>query len=264
MTSEQTPTEPPVSSLDRALQILVIVSKGGPSGLTLNEICSQTGLNKGTAHRLLSGLVYRNFVTRDNDAKNYVLGDEPRQLVQNFSTGNHLPELFRPVLIEISQQTEELVHLGAFDGRRVLYLDKLEPERSVRVWSRIGRRAHVATTALGRALTAANPPDEFLMESYALEADPTGEDVELRERFFNAVGAARKLGYSIENQENEIGIACVGVALTSQIHGDVAISVTAPADRMPIERLQKIGNLIREICAERAPEGFELAAISTN
>lgn len=256
MESRRNPSEPPVSSLDRALQLLDIVAQAGPEGLSLHEIREKAGLNKGTAHRLLSGLVYRNYVSRDHEEKNYVLGDAPRLLVQNYSEGNHLPALFRPLLMEVSQQTEELVHLGAFDGRRVVYLDKLEPERSVRVWSRIGRRAHVATTALGRALTAANPADEFLMDSYILEADPEGEDPGLEGRFREAVASARKQGYSVENQENEIGIACVGVALLSQIYGDVAISVTAPADRMPVERLEEIGNLIRSISAMRAPSGF--------
>lgn len=261
MNESHNPSEPPVSSLDRALQLLEIVAQAGPAGMTLQEIREKAGLNKGTAHRLLSGLVYRNYVSRDHEEKNYVLGDTPRQLVQSFSAGNHLPAMFRPLLMEVSQRTEELVHLGAFDGRRVVYLDKLEPERSVRVWSRIGRRAHVATTALGRAMTAANPADEFLMDSYILEADPEGEDPGLEKRFREAVKAARVKGYSVENQENEVGIACVGVSLLSQIYGDVAISVTAPADRMPEERLEEIGNLLRTISEKRAPDGFAVSPL---
>ena len=260
MSNRPAPSPPPVTSLDRALAILEVLAEAGPQGLQLNEIAAQTDINMGSAHRLLKGLAHRGYARRD-EASNYTLGDAPRRLAQAFSQGDSLAALFHPLLLEISRSTEELVHLGAPDGRRIVYLDKIEPERSVRVWSRIGRRVHIATTALGRALVAAVPPNETLMDGYVREADPSHDQPDLNERFHAAVAAARSLGYAVENQENEPGIACVGIALRSPVEGDAAISVTGPAERMTPRRLAEVGEMMRHLSAELAPRGFSLSAI---
>ncbi|KAA5836943.1 IclR family transcriptional regulator [Saccharopolyspora hirsuta] len=259
METEATPETPPVTSLDRALVVLETVAAAGPEGLALGEIAARTGINKGSVHRLLRGLAHREYVARDGDDRNYVLGEALRRLVRTFGAGDNLPLLFRPLLLELSRRTEELVHLGVLDGRRVVYLDKIEPERSVRVWSRVGRRTHIATTALGRALIAAAPPNDALMTSYLREAEPDHAHPALGDRFRDAVAAARRRGWAVENQENEAGIACVGIALTSTTSQDVAISVTGPAERMTTDRLAEIGALLRELAAELAPEEYTLA-----
>jgi len=173
----------------------------------------------------------------------------------------HLLTLFRPLLLELSQTTEELVHLGVLDGRRVVYLDKIEPERSVRVWSRVGRRVHVATTALGRALMAAGPYSESLMSSFVAEAESSHAQENLEERFRAAVERARIDGWAVENQENEQGIACVGVALSAPSSVDVAISVTGPSERMTETRLAEIGGLMRDLATNLAPEGYEISGM---
>lgn len=255
----ETEPTPPVTSLDRALVVLETVATAGPEGLALGEIAARTGINKGSVHRLLRGLAHREYVARDGDDRKYILGEALRRLVRTFGAGDNLPLLFRPLLLELSRRTEELVHLGVLDGRRVVYLDKIEPERSVRVWSRIGRRAHIASTALGRALVAAAPPNDSLLTSYVKEADPDRAHPALGDRFRDAVETARRRGWAIENQENEAGIACASIALTSTTSQDVAISVTGPAERMTTERLAEIGSLLRELAADLAPEEYTLA-----
>ncbi len=258
MTAEPS-SPPPVTSLDRALDVLEAVATAGPEGMALGTVAARTGINKGSVHRLISGLVRRGYVIQNDEDRTYVLGEAPHRLVRSFSAEANLPVLFRPLLLELSRQTEELVHLGMLDGRRVVYLDKIEPERSVRVWSRVGRRVHIATTALGRALTAAGPHSDSLIDSLVAEADPDGRQSDLGSRFKAAVDHARRRGWAIENQENEAGIACVGIALVSSTSSDVAISVTGPSERMTAERLDEVGRLLRELGERLAPEGYRVA-----
>lgn len=87
----------------------------------------------------------------------------------------------------------------------------------------------------------------------------TATTLSARRRFRDAVEAARALGWAIENQENESGIACVGIALTSTTSQDVAISVTGPVERMTPERLAEIGALLRKLAGDLAPEEYTLA-----
>ena len=69
------------------------------------------------------------------------------QLADQFLSDENLPALMRPALVELCGIAEELVHLGVLDGTHVVYLDKVEPERSVRVWSAVGRRSPAVTAS---------------------------------------------------------------------------------------------------------------------
>jgi DNA-binding IclR family transcriptional regulator len=100
----------------------------------------------------LQALQHRGFAEQDTNQR-YRLGSRPALLVERFLREENLPTLFRPALLAICQEVQELVHLG-LEGRNVLYLDKVEPDRTLRVWSRVGRQVSVLTTALGRAMVA--------------------------------------------------------------------------------------------------------------
>src|SRR5699024_5324578 len=172
--------------------------------------------------------------------------------LRSFGGGEELPARFAPALASISQQTEELVHLGQLDGPRVLYLDKVEPERTLRVWSRVGRRAPAARTAMGRALLAADGIRAESLSAYAAATGAAGTgtagtgaagagavwtgapetgnaqagEVLSPARLSAVVEQAALRGWAEEVEENEAGIACVGVALVRPVGRSVAVSVT--------------------------------------
>ncbi len=83
----------------------------------------------------------------------------------------NLPVLPHPALIELCAAVGELVHLGVLSGSHVLYLDKVEPERPVRVWSAIGRHSPAATTAIGRAMLASCCTDRSVLVEYPRAAE---------------------------------------------------------------------------------------------
>src|SRR5699024_6821455 len=112
------PAASPVGSVDKALVLLGILAEAGPEGMALRDIAEQSASDQ-----------------------HYRLGAAALDLGPAFGAGENLQTLFGPALASISQHTDELVHLGQMDGVRVLYLDKVEPERTLRVWSRIGSRA---------------------------------------------------------------------------------------------------------------------------
>ena len=63
-------------------------------------------------------------------------------------------------------------------------------------------------------------------------------------------------GWSEEVEENEAGIACVGVALTRPGARSVAVSVTGPIERMDAAHREEVGQVLREEVARLAPAGF--------
>lgn len=256
------PAASPVGSVDKALTLLEILAAAGPEGMTLRDIAEAGGLNKASVHRLLRALMHRGFAEQSARDQRYRLGTAPLGLAQAYGAGENLPTLFAPALASISQRSQELVHLGQMDGTRVLYLDKVEPERTLRVWSRVGSRAPAARTAMGRAMLAADGARGDALAAYAQAteggADDAGSVISLQ-HLTEVVDEAARRGWSTEIEENEPGIACVGVALTRTGGRSVAVSVTGPLERMGAARRKEVGALLREELSRLAPAGFELA-----
>lgn len=260
------PTEPhaasPVGSVDKALILLEILAAAGPEGMSLRDIAEAGGLNKASVHRLLRALMHRGFAEQSASDQRYRLGTTPLELAHAYGAGENLPTLFAPALASISQHSQELVHLGQMDGTRVLYLDKVEPERTLRVWSRVGSRAPAARTAMGRAMLAADGVRGDALAAYAqateVGAGETGAVISLQ-HLTEVVDQAAARGWSTEIEENEVGIACVGVALTRTGGRSVAVSVTGPLERMGAARRNEVGALLHEELSRLAPAGFELA-----
>ncbi|MFC7464771.1 IclR family transcriptional regulator [Brachybacterium sp. GCM10030252] len=252
----------PVGSVDKALALLEILAEAGPDGMTLRDIAGRSGLNKASVHRLLRALIHRDFAEQVPPDQRYRLGSAPLVMAGRFEGGDHLPVLFAPALASISQRTQELVHLGRMDGAHVLYLDKVEPERTLRVWSRVGKRAPAGRTAMGRAMLAADgirgPALEAYAQATAARAAEPGAEVTPR-RLAGVVEEAARRGWASEVEENETGIACVGVAMVRPGGKSAAVSITGPIERMGEQRRAEIGALLREELARLAPAGFSLA-----
>lgn len=238
----------PVEAVDRALGLLVVLADAGPDGATLGGLAELAGINKSTAHRALATMRLRGFATQDVEGGAYRLGPAAYELGDRALDPHNLATALHPALVALSRTAEELVHLGVLSGDRVLYLDKVEPERAIRVWSAIGQQVPAASTALGRALLAArNVPDEML-DGY-LRSLPEGRQV-TPERLRESVALARKYGYAVELGENEPDVACIGTAIMHGTSAVAALSITALADRMTEQRQQR---LAQQIITEVAP-----------
>lgn len=243
----------PVESVDRALRTLDLVASAGPGGAALADLAAALGLHKTTVHRSLAALRHRGFVDQDPVTGRYQLGGAAVALADRFFAEDDLPARLRPALLEVCAFTDELVHLGVLSGTQVVYLDKVEPERAVRVWSAVGRRNWAATTALGRAMLAFRDLPRSTADDYAVAADLAPELLRAE------LDAARERGWAQETQENEPGIACVAVPLLRGPGRPVAaLSVTAPAERMPATRMAEVHAHLTDVLPALLPTGLSL------
>lgn len=253
-------SDPPrIEAIDRAFALLLALADAGPQGATLADLAATTGVNKSTAYRALSTMRRRGFATQSVESGVYRLGPSAMTLGARFLTPEHLAQALHPALVALSRATHELVHLGVWEDDQVLYVDKVEPDRAVRVWSSVGRRAPVATTALGRAMLAARGVDD---EQLAVYVKFLGSEHAVSfEHLRGVVRQARRRGYSVELQENEPGVACIGMAIMrgEQVVG--AVSITSLAERMTSRRQSELAELIRADMPSLLPEGLTLAPI---
>jgi len=234
MTRDQNGDSPyRVQVIDRALSILGVLSdRQGESSLA--ELCKDLRLHKSTVHRLLMVMEHHRLVEKNRKTGRYRLGLKLFELGSRASAALDLREHSRPHLSRVLSETQETVHLCILDQGEVLYIEKMEPQRSVRMASRVGRRAPVHCTAVGKALLAELPEAEVDLIIRRQGLEPlTRHTLTAPADFKNELKLIRARGYAIDDEENEEGVRCVGAAVRDCLARPVAaISVSGPSFRV--------------------------------
>lgn len=226
----------------KALRLLRLVAE--QPGLTLAELSRAGDVPAPTAYRLLRALQDEDLLRLD-PSRRYHLGAGCLLLGSQFLEGIDLRAEARSLLEGLVDETGETAHLGIPDGVDVLYVDKVDTRHPVRMYSRIGARSPMYSTAMGKALLAA--ADSELVERVIEKGLPrrTANTITDPHRFRTELERVRERGYAIDDIENEEGIRCVGAAILAGDDKPVgAISVSGPASRMTDQRLGEIANAV--------------------
>lgn len=242
-----------IEAIDRALALLDDLSRAGTDGSSLAGICARVGMNKSTAYRALTTMRGRGYIQQDVETGNYSLGPAALTLSSRYFEGDALVWSMHPVIVALSRETDELVHLGVMRGDKVIYLDKVEPSRIIRVRSDIGRAVPAANTALGRSILAFTGVRRQQLSAYAPADGPPRT-----EHLWEMIGFARRHGYSFEVEEYEPGIACFGVALLRAGQPVGAMSVTTFASSFTAERRAELLEAVSSVVPPLLPSGINL------
>ena len=250
----------PMESVDKALLALDCLSNAGGDGLQLGALATVLGLKKNSLHRTLAALRYRGFVVQDGETGNYQLGPSLLRLANNYLSEGRMLTLFHPILKELCTSVNELCHLGILDGQDIVYMDKVEPEQSIRVWSAVGMRGAAVTTALGRAIIAFSYKDydNYLAKFGAEIPHRTPHTITSHHDVWAEMQITRLRGYALENQEGQEGVSCLAMPILRNGFPVFAISITAPYDRMNRSRITQLVTAARELVTPRLPIGLSL------
>jgi IclR family transcriptional regulator, KDG regulon repressor len=225
-------------SVDKALSIVELLMRRAEP-LSARAIAEQARINRTTTHRLLNALIHRGWIEKPPGTASYRLGLKFVALAHVGSLGRSFLEEVRPAMEHLSRLTRETVHLGVLDGFEVLHVDKIESLERVGIASKIGSRGIPHSTGLGKALLAAG--SDTVLEEYLTYA--VGEDAADRltdpEAFRIEIARTRERGYSIDDEEDSIGVRCLGVAVLGAGGARLfAISLTGPSPRFTLERVE--------------------------
>jgi IclR family acetate operon transcriptional repressor len=115
------------------------------------------------------------------------------------------------------------------------------------MYSYIGARLPMYSTALGKAMLAFGPPD-WLSETLERGlAARTAHTIVSADALESDLATIRSRGYSLDNEENELGVRCVGAPVLDFTRSVIAaISLSGPTDRMDRKRSAELGPVVRE------------------
>lgn len=250
----------PLGSVDKGLVALQHLGDAGATGLTLARLAHQLGMNKASLHRTLAALRYRGFVEQDPETGAYRLGPSVLALADSYYRDGSLRALLHAPLRQLSLQVKELCHLGTMSGHEIVYVDKVEPQRAIRVWSEVGRRSPATTTALGRAMLSQSFDSLEAFERRFEEPIPARTPYTRNsiEAVWEELTNAKKRGFAKEEQENELGISCIAVAIKRGEIAIAAVSITALHERMDSNRMLFLAETLRETIRPCLPPGMSL------
>ena len=250
-----------VQVLDRALSVIEVLAQNHEPGLA--EIAQAAALHKSTVHRILMVLERHRLVLRNPITGRYRLGLKLFELGSKAIAGTDLREHARPHLNRVMFATGETVHLCVFDNGEVVYVDKIEPQKSVRMSSTIGQRSPAYCTSVGKAILAQLPTDQVndTITRCGL-TKRTKHTITSPHALRTDLSQTRTRGYAIDDEENEDGVRCVGAAVLDYAGRPVAgISVSGPAFSITRERLPEVSRpLVAAAQALSAELGYRVTA----
>lgn len=217
-----------VQSVERAFQLLEALADSGGVA-TLSELSATSGLPMPTIHRLIRTLVAQGYVRQDT-ARRYTLG--PRLIRLGETAGRLLGSWARPYLAELMEATGETANLAVLEGGEVVYVGQVQSRRSMRMFTEVGRRVQPHCTGVGKALLAQLDEAEArgVLGTQPLQSHTPYTVTEPAE-LFAQLARARESGYVVDDQEQEIGVRCIAVAVPGA-PTPTALSVSGPEARI--------------------------------
>lgn len=222
-----------VQSLERALTILNTLSDY-PDGIQIARLTELVGLSKSTTHRLLATLSSMNYVVKDPENDKYKLGLQVLFLSRNILNQNNIVSTARPYLEKLSAEINETVHLCVEDLGEITYIDKIESNQTIRMYSRIGSRAPMYCTAVGKILYSGMDPDYFEQSIAKVNFQrKTPKTITSVEELRHEVTKVKQQGFALDDIENEEGIRCIAAPIYNHEGKIVAsFSISGPSNRV--------------------------------
>lgn len=216
--------------------------------LSASEVGRRLGISRSTAYRLLTTLSAGGYVTQDLvKPEKYRLGFKILELASNLLDKIELRQQALPFLKELRDLANETVHLVVMDRGQVTYIDKVECSQAVRMYSAIGRQGFAHSTSVGKAMLAFMSEEAVarIVEEHGLPVC-TSRTITDEKALLEELERVRQRGCAVDDLENEDGIRCVGAPIFDHQGQPVAaLSVSGPAFRMTLERVQELSTPIK-------------------
>jgi DNA-binding IclR family transcriptional regulator len=149
------------------------------------------------------------------------------------------------------QATRLTAHMAILEQDEVLPVEKTDPPGQPRPATWIGKRMDLHCTAVGKALIAFLPDEEVdclvLKHGLLRHNDNT---ISSLKRLKQELAAIRAQGYSVDDEEEEIGVRCIGAPVfDTRNELAAAISVTGATEQINAETFPQLAAAVKQTAA---------------
>ncbi|WP_067062150.1 IclR family transcriptional regulator domain-containing protein [Roseateles chitosanitabidus] len=219
-----------VQSFARGLSVIRAFGADAPRQ-TLTEVARRCGLTRAGARRILLTLQTLGYVRAEG--RLFELTPKILDLGFAYISSQPLWQFAEPLVLQLSSDLKESSSISVLDGGDIVFVVRIPARKVMTTTLGIGSRLPAWSTAMGRVLLAALPPEERDALIDRAELTPyTPRTVRTREDLRAQVEQARRQHWSLVDQELEDGVVSIAVPITGR-DGKVvaAINLSTHANR---------------------------------
>src|ERR1044071_8207199 len=245
--------------LERCFQLIEFLAEE-PRAYRLGAISERLGLQKGPAHRLLTALCGMRWVEQEPETGYYRLTLRHAIMGQRVLLAPVIPDLTRPILQKLADESQELVRRAIVEGERLSWVAFVQGRRTGLVYQpeMIGR-VPLPITANGKAWLSTLPIDDAIRIAREEGLAPPGRcgprAIQSIEALAAALDETRARGWGMSYEEAERGIAAIAAPIRPSGPNTPAVatcSVAGPLMRFGAEDIVRNASLVMEAANEIA------------
>lgn len=224
-----------VSSVMKVFGILQALGEERDHGIT--ELSQRVLMSKSTVYRFLQTMKTLGYVAQEGESEKYSL---TLKLFELGAKALQNVDLIRSADIEmreLSRLTKETIHLGALEEDSIVYIHKIDSLYNLRMYSRIGRRNPLHTTAIGKVLLAWR--DRAEVQDILREVEfrrSTAKTIVTMKALLEVLDQVKVQGFGEDNEEQEEGLRCIAVPVFDRFGVVIAgLSISFPTIRFSEE-----------------------------
>lgn len=222
-----------INSIIRACNILKCFS-GEKTHFKISDLARQLQLDRSTTYRILLSLEKCGLVEKDRKTGEFSLGIAAFEIGNTYLRKTDLIRISKPIMMSLALKVQETVHLAVLSDTEIVYVDKVDSPRALGMMSKIGQRAPVHCTALGKVLLAFQTEDELsrIISEIRLKSC-TRNTITSKSKLMEELEEVGKQGYALDRREHEEGIECIGAPIRDHLGVVIAaLSISGPQQKI--------------------------------
>lgn len=239
-----------IKSLDRAMEVFEYLSEA--QGKPLTQIADEMGQSPATVYRILVTLEGRGLVEFDRLEQIWHIGPNAFVIGARFLRRTSLVDRARPIMRKLMEITGETANLGVEREGAVLFLSQVETHESIRAFFPPGTLSQMHASGIGKVLLAQMDADRLnrVLAGQRLEVF-TERTITDRDALLADLTAIRDRGFSVDNEERNLGMRCIA-APVFDVNGEAVagISVSGPTSRIGREDIERLSTPVTEAARE--------------
>jgi IclR family KDG regulon transcriptional repressor len=234
--------------------------------VALRTLARDLDLVPSTAYRFLASLKELGYVHQHPDDSRYQLTLKFAWVAAQILERTQLRRIARSTMEQLTSISNETTHLAVMEGLEIVYIDKVDNDQAVKMRSRIGTRGYLHSTAVGKSMLAFLPEAERSKTLEKLQLVPLTKHTIIDPAKFRVnLERIRERGFAVDDEENELGIRCVGVPVFDHAgHIAGAVSISGWTITMTQDRLPQLASLLQNACMKISQELGYNASESTS
>ncbi len=227
--------------------------------VSVRTMARELHISAASAYRTLNSLKELGYVRQQAQDSKYQLTLKIAGVSAQVLENVQLRQIAHPFLQSLTSLTNETTHLAVLEDREFVYIDKVDNIQAMRMRSRLGQRGQLHCTAAGKSMLAFMPECDMQAITKRLKFEALTENtITDPSKFIKHLMKVRELGYAVDDEENEMGIRCIGSPIydhAGRLAG--ALSISGWTITMTRERIPQLAPELMQTCQRISSElGF--------